>query len=233
MQAGPWAAARLGGAAGWRQGGVVGQQQQAYAFERLGRRAASGNVATHHGELGAEIQPMRGQRTRQQVVGAMEDGGIARRQQRPALQVLRQRHLASLGQPLDVAGVGQRTEPAGRPRQRRQAQRGVEREGVAGLAVVERVVEVLQLRADEVPVIERLLQSSGDAGGVVRGAEVTRDDHQLAVAGTVLEGGEFHGAIVYRFLRTPVGVWACRKLGPSLLLPARVHAAITDCHTRG
>ena len=66
-------------------------------------------------------------------------------------------------------------------------------EGVARAAVIERGVQVLQLRAHEAPVVQHLLQAVGDAGGVVGGGQVARDDDQLAVARTVLERGEFHG----------------------------------------
>ena len=58
---------------------------------------------------------------------------------------------------------------------------------------VERVVEILQLRAHEAPVVEHLLHAAGDAGGVVRAGEIARDDDELPVARTVFESGEFHG----------------------------------------
>ena len=69
----------------------------------------------------------------------------------------------------------------------------IEREGVARPAAVERVVQVLQLRAHEAPVVQHLLHAAGDAGGVVGAGEIARDDDELAVARTVFEGGEFHG----------------------------------------
>jgi hypothetical protein len=47
---------------------------------------------------------------------------------------------------------------------------------------VQRVVEVLQLRGDEVPIVQGLLQMVGGMGGVVRTGQVARDDDQLAVA---------------------------------------------------
>ena len=53
-------------------------------------------------------------------------------------------------------------------------------------------VQVLELRREEVPVVQHLLQPGRDAAGIVRGREVARDDDQLAVARSVLVGGEFH-----------------------------------------
>lgn len=67
---------------------------------------------------------------------------------------------------------------------------------MARAAGVERGVQVLQLRRHETPVVEHLLQAVGDAGGVVGEREVARHDDELAVAGAVLEGGEFHGAVL-------------------------------------
>jgi hypothetical protein len=55
------------------------------------------------------------------------------------------------------------------------------------------VVQVLQLGREEVPVVQHLLQPGGDAGRIMRRAQVARDDDQLAVARAVLVGGEFHG----------------------------------------
>ena len=70
--------------------------------------------------------------------------------------------------------------------------RGLEREGMARLAAVQRRGQVLELRREEVPVVEHLLQASGDAAGIVRGREVARDDDELAVARAVLVGGKLH-----------------------------------------
>ncbi len=61
-------------------------------------------------------------------------------------------------------------------------------------AGIELLVEVLQLRGEEAPVVEHLLQAARDAGRIMRRAQVAGNDDQLAVAGTIFVGGEFHGA---------------------------------------
>ena len=63
---------------------------------------------------------------------------------------------------------------------------------MARLALVQREVQVFELRRQEVPVVQQLLHARGDAGGEVGAVQVARDDDQLAVARTVLVGGEFH-----------------------------------------
>ncbi|MPN53944.1 hypothetical protein SDC9_201613 [bioreactor metagenome] len=58
---------------------------------------------------------------------------------------------------------------------------------------VELVIQVLQLRRQEVPVVQHVLQAVGDAGRIMGRAQVARDDNQLSVTGTVFVGGKFHG----------------------------------------
>src|SRR5690606_19596666 len=77
-------------------------------------------------------------------------------------------------------------------RQRRHAAVRVELEGMARLALVQRVVEVLQLRRMEGPVIHHPLQRTCDAVGHRRGLQVARHDGELPVAGRVLDGGQLH-----------------------------------------
>ena len=84
-------------------------------------------------------------------------------------------------------------------RQRCHAKLRVEGEGVAhatGLTTVQRVIHVLQLRADEVPIVQCLLHAAGNAGGVLGVAEVTRDDDELAIARAIFVSCEFHVGIV-------------------------------------
>jgi len=79
-----------------------------------------------------------------------------------------------------------------RARQRRHAVCGVERKRVARTARVELIVQILQLRCMEGPVVQRALQRTGDVRGEVSGLQVARDHGQLTVARAILEGGEFH-----------------------------------------
>ena len=60
-------------------------------------------------------------------------------------------------------------------------------------ALVQGLVQVLQLRGHETPIVKHLLQAVGDARRIMRGAEVTRDHDQLSIASSVFVGGQFHG----------------------------------------
>ncbi|MCY1540257.1 hypothetical protein D9M68_758850 [compost metagenome] len=67
---------------------------------------------------------------------------------------------------------------------------------MARLALVEGDVQVVQLGADEVPVVQGLLQFVRDAGRIMRRAQVARDHDELSVARAVLVGGEFHESLL-------------------------------------
>ena len=126
--------------------------------------------------------------------GAEEVVAAALVHQRVGVEALGHLGAARLAHQLHVVDEGRAVGPLVGARQRRHALRRLEGEGVARLAVVERCVQVLELRRQEVPVVQHLLQPGGDAGGIVRRVEVARDDDQLAVARSVLVGGEFHAA---------------------------------------
>src|SRR6185437_1877939 len=56
----------------------------------------------------------------------------------------------------------------------------------------QRVVQRVQARCGELPVIECLLQRARDAGGAHAVREVAADDDQRAIATAFLEGCKFH-----------------------------------------
>ena len=58
----------------------------------------------------------------------------------------------------------------------------LEVEGVAQLAMVQLDIERLQLRRQKAPVVQHLLQTGGNAVGVMGLTQITRHDNQLAVA---------------------------------------------------
>jgi hypothetical protein len=58
---------------------------------------------------------------------------------------------------------------------------------------IEQTVQHVELRGDEGPVVERGAQGGRDGVGQVGGFQVARHHGQLAVAGAVVKGGEFHG----------------------------------------
>src|SRR6478736_10223374 len=77
--------------------------------------------------------------------------------------------------------------------------------------MLERRRQVLELRGEEVPVVENLLQPRRDPAGIVAGREVARNDDELAVARAVLVGGELHracsGTRVLCLTRTDCRCW--------------------------
>ena len=108
------------------------------------------------------------------------------------METVRQLGPAGLAQQALMAQIGRGFEPLVGARQRRQAALGLEIEGMAQAAMVEVGVEGFQLRRQKAPIVQHLLQPGGDAAGVMGLAQVARDQHELAVAGTILVGGKFH-----------------------------------------
>ena len=104
------------------------------------------------------------------------------------------RHLGVAGAPhqLDVVYEGRAVGPLVGAWQRRHAALRLEGERVPRLAVIQRRRQVLELRRQEVPVVEQLLHAGRDRAGIVGAREVTRDDDELAVARAVLVSGELH-----------------------------------------
>ena len=66
--------------------------------------------------------------------------------------------------------------------QRGHALRRVKRESVAGFALVEGGEQVFELGGQKVPVVQHLLQLTGDAGRIMSGTQVARNHHQLSIA---------------------------------------------------
>ncbi len=107
-----------------------------------------------------------------------------------------QRHLGAARAPheFDMIHIRGAVGPLEGARQRRHAVFGVERERVARAALIERVVQVEQLRRVEGPVVEHALQRGRDRVGNRSGTQIAGHDNQLAVARAVLQRGKFHKA---------------------------------------
>ena len=174
------------------QAPVVGQHQQPHAVQRGVGAGAHGDVAGDHGQLGLEVDAPGGVGKDRVVAGAEQVVAAALVDTRVVHEVGRRLGAARAAEQVDVVGEGRAVGPLVGARQRRHAQLGVEGEGMARLALVQRLVQVFELRRQEVPVVQQLLHARGDAGGEVGAVQVARDDGQLAVARTVLVGGEFH-----------------------------------------
>ena len=174
------------------QADIVGQHHEANAVERLLGTRAHLHVAGDDRDLGFEVDAHRFAGHRHHVHRAEKIVAAALVHQRVDVEAFWHLGIARLAHQFDVVEVGRTVGPLVGPWQRRHALRRVERKRMACAALVERVVQVLQLRAHEAPVVEHLLQPAGDAGGVVGEREVAGHDDQLPVAGAVLQGGEFH-----------------------------------------
>ena len=76
----------------------------------------------------------------------------------------------TLAQQGGVAGIGRPRQTLVGARQRGHAHGRVKRESMTRFAVVEGFIQVLQLRGDEAPVVQRLLHAGGDARRIMRSA---------------------------------------------------------------
>ena len=147
--------------------GAVAQQQQAHAFEGPRRGAALGDVAADHGQCAGALQT--------------RVGGAAAQWRARGAQIV-----AGALQQLQTIATEAGLHMLVGARQRSQAALRIEGEGVAGAALVQAFVQILQLRRQVVPIVEHLLQAVGDVRGVVRQAQVARDHDQLTVARTIV-----------------------------------------------
>ena len=164
------------------QAHVVGQHDQANAVQCTLGCAAHGNVAGDDSQFGLEIDAIGLICAHNVVAGADEIITAALVHQRLGVVVGGHFGIAGHAHQLHVVNVGRPIRPLVGARQRCHAHLGVKRKGVAGLALIQRVIQILQLWRHEVPVIQHLLQLGGDAGRIMRGGQVTRDDDELAVA---------------------------------------------------
>ena len=173
----------------------IAQHDQTHAVQRLRRCGALVNVAGDHGQLGLKINP-------QSLAGANDV--IARAPQVVTAALVEQglggtgrRHLTQPSLVHNAQGLRERraANPLVGARQGRHALVRVKGKRMAGFAKIQRVGQVLQLRGNEVPVVQHLLELVGHAGRIMRDAQVPGDNHQLAVAGSVFVSGKFHGRV--------------------------------------
>ena len=158
------------------------------------------HVARDADHFGFEIDAPGLAGKRRVFAGAQEIVTAALVHQGLGVVVGRHRRVAGQAHQLDVVEVSRAVDPLVRARQWRQAHFGVKREGVARFAAggagvtraVQGFVQVLQLRREEVPVVQHLLQAVGDAGRIMGCREVARDDDELAVARAVFVSCQFH-----------------------------------------
>jgi len=100
----------------------------------------------------------------------------------------------------------------------------IELERAAAGGAVEGVVAVDELRRNIVPVVQRRLQRGRDVVGLDRVLEVARHHDQRAVAGSVLEGGEFHVGVMVLYARI---LTVCARLRTLYICSVRSKVAIS------
>ena len=183
------------------QAHVIGQHDQPDAVQRALGRCAHGQVGGNHGHLGFEVDAELLRRANHRVARAQEIVAAALVHQRVGVKTGRHFGLARGPHQFHVVDIGRPVGPLVGARQGRQTLARIEREGMARLAIVDGLVQVLQLRRNEVPVVQHLLQAVRDAGRIMGVGQVTRYDDKLAVARAVFDGCEFHGSSVLRCKR--------------------------------
>ena len=150
------------------------------------------HIAEKHGDLRLEIDAPVFARRLDRVAGPDEIIRVALVHERVLLELRGHRRPARLAHQLDVGEIGARVQPLVGARQRCTELPRVELEGAGPRRAVQIVVELLELRSDVAPVVERRLERwrrfIGDDGVL----EVLRHDDERAVARVVLERAELH-----------------------------------------
>ena len=152
----------------------IDQSQQAHAVDGIARGGALRHVTRDGGPTGGEVCARCVARQHHLVVGAQERGAAAPLQGQISVGVCAARQSV-------VGRVRVALHPLVGARQWGHAQSRIKSEGVPRFALVEGAVEVFQLRRDEVPIVQGLLQCVGDAGRIMGRAQVFADHHQLSI----------------------------------------------------
>ena len=168
---------------------VVGQHHQADAFQGFIGRGLHRHVAGDHGNFSFKVDAVVGGDAHHVVAGAQKIITATLVHQRVGVVIGRHFGVARGAHQLDVVHVGRAISPLKGTRQGCHAHLGVEGEGVAGAALVQGLRQVLQLRRDEVPVVQQLLHVAGDAARIMGAGQVARHHHQLSIARSVFVSG--------------------------------------------
>jgi hypothetical protein len=160
---------------------------------RLVRAGQHRHVVGDDGHLGFEIDAVVLARHGHVVHGAEQVVGAALVDERIGPEARRHGRVARLAHEFDVVDVGRPVDPVVRAWQRRHRLRRVEGDRTLGLVALEPTSDVLELRGDARPVVERGLQRRGERPGRHRTRQIATDDDEAAVARAVPERGELHG----------------------------------------
>ena len=151
---------------------LFGQHDQADAVERLLGRGTHTHIGCDDGNLGLEVDAEGLAGHHHRVTRANEVVAAALVHQRVGVETLGHFGVTRLAHQLHMVDVGRAIGPLVGARQRGHTLRRIERESVAGVAAVQAVVQVLQLRREEAPVVQHLLQARGNAGRIMGRTQV-------------------------------------------------------------
>ena len=125
---------------------LIGQHHQANAFKGLLRCAAHGHISTDHGHLGVKVDAGVFTGQHHVVAGAAKIVAAALVHQWGCVRCRGQLNTTCAQEQLGMAHEGSTLDPLVCTRQRRHAARRLKGKGVAGPALVQGVIQVLQLR---------------------------------------------------------------------------------------
>jgi len=164
------------------QAHVVGQHDQAHGVDRVVGAGLHGHIAGDDGDLGFKVDAEGFVGAHHRVARADEIIAAALVHQGVGVKAAGHFGVAGGTHQLDVVDVGRAIGPLVGAGQRGHALLGVKRESMSRFALVERGVQVFQLRRQKVPVVQHLLHFGRDAGRIMGCAQITRNHHQLTIA---------------------------------------------------
>ena len=175
---------------------VVAEQDQLDVEGGLFLADAHRHVIGDHRDLAFHVEAPGGIAQRDRIAGAEETVRAALIHQGVVVETLGHRVAARGADEFDMVDIGRTIRPLIGARQRAFAVMLVEAEG-GDRAELHLPRQRFQLRAVDVPLVERGLQRRRDAGGIGGARQVAADDDEAAIARAVAEGGEFHGGVSF------------------------------------
>ena len=175
------------------QADVVDQHHQLDVIGRIVLRHAHGHVVGDDRDLAFHVAAPLGVAQRDVVARGKEAVAAALVHQRVVVEALGHFGAARLADQFDMVDVGRAVGPligAGQRRMRLALVEAFARHGF----VLHIGIERFEPRGDLRPIVECMLQRRGDVVRRAVAREVLGHDHELAVAGAVLERGEFHSS---------------------------------------
>ena len=174
------------------QADVVDEHDQANTVQRIFGIRAHGHIAGDDGNLGLKVDTHGRAGHDHIVTGTDEVIAAALVHQRVTVEIGGYLGVARLAHQLHVVDIGRAIGPLVSTWQRRHAAQRVKREGMACLAAVELMRQILQLGSHITPVIQHLLHAVGNASGIAGLTQVARHHDQLPVTRAILVRCQLH-----------------------------------------